>query len=103
MNERIREAQLKFKEPHNKMMIRLEAGNRNKWINAIKMYYYVAERTKWDGLPQEEQTRIINLSDDSLKILCKELCTEAINRDFVNWISTGNEGNIGRLVYTALL
>lgn len=103
IKSRAREAQKRFKEPYNKMMLRLEEGNKVKWLNAIKTFYTVAEPTKWIDLPKATREQIESSSDEQIKSLCKELCVEAINRDFVSWVSTGDQGNVGRDVYTALL
>lgn len=97
---RVQEAQIKFREPYRKMMRAVDNGNRDKWISAITCFYRVAENRDLD---ENLVNRSDELTDEELKDFCKELCTEAINRDFVSWVSTNSEGNVGREVYKALM
>jgi hypothetical protein len=102
VQDRIKVAQTKFKEPYRKMMVRVGKGSRSKWLFAIETFYNMAEAGGWEGVPDESKRNIESASDEDLKYFCKELCTEAINRDFVNWVQTGEEGKVGRTVYSAL-
>jgi hypothetical protein len=103
MEERIRNAQARFKIPHIKMMDRIQSASREQRLNAIKTFYDVAEPTKYANLTLERRIEIETSPDDKVLSFCKELCTEAINRDFVSYISTGNEGSVGKTVYNSLL
>lgn len=92
MNERAREAQIRFREPYRKMMQAIDNGNRVKWFSAIVKFYQVAEDR---DLPEGIKDQIMQYGDTEMKEMCKELCYEAINRDFVSYVSTQNEGNVG--------
>lgn len=85
-----------------KMMRRLEKGNKAKWLNAIKTFYNVAEKVKWDQKPEAERKVIEAFNSIKLKSFCKDLYAEAINRDFVSWVVNGEEGMVGRLFYASL-
>lgn len=102
IQKRAREGQQKFREPYRKMMDRVEKCGRDKWLNAIITFFNVAEIETWDEKTLDSQNRIRNLSDKDMKSFCQELCREAINRDYVNWVASGVEGNVGRDVYKSM-
>jgi hypothetical protein len=101
--KRVAEAQNKFKEPYNKMIKRIEEGDRLTWLNAIRSYYDNATgEVVWDQKTEEERKYIENANDSTVKSICIDLCREAINRDFVSWVTKGTEGPVGKRVYEAL-
>jgi len=83
----------------NKMMDRLNTSTKEQKLKAIRTFYEVAEPKKYDSLPKEIRDTIENSLDE----FCKEICLEAINRDFVSYVSKGDTGGVGRLVYSSLL
>lgn len=91
-----------MKEDWEKMSIRIDGGNREKWLSAIKKFYEVAETRSYEDLPPGVRT-IIESNDESIKSFCRDLCLEAINRDFCSLLSTGDVGPVGREVYESLL
>jgi hypothetical protein len=78
----------------NKMMDRLNTATKEQKLTAIRTFFEVAESKKYDSLPKEIR--------DSPDEFCKEICLEAINRDFVSYVSKGDTGDVGRLVYSSL-
>lgn len=107
--DRVKIAQTKFKGAYRKMMDRIENATRSKWLFAIETYYNMADgETRWKNLTEDTKRNIECARDEDLKYLCKELCGEAINRryinrDIVNWVSTGKEGELGRTLYRSLV
>jgi len=96
------DAQQRFAAPHKKMLDRVQIAPRVQRLKAIRVFYDVAEPTKYEQLPLEVREEIEAYSDEELLSFCTELCTEAINRDFVSYVSTGQEGTVGKTVYNAL-
>jgi hypothetical protein len=85
------------------MMVRIQGATRLQRLNAIKTFYNVAESQKYDEMSLETRQKIEASSDAEVLKFCKELCTEAINRDFVSYIMKGEEGPVGKTVYASLL
>lgn len=102
VRERAIRAQDKFKEPYRKMMALLAESTREGKLAAIRAFYDVAEPTKYDYLPENQRETIENATEANLMTICSQLCTEAINRDFLSWIQNNTEGDVGRTVYNAL-
>lgn len=96
-------SQDKFSNSYKNMMTRVNSATRERRLNAIKTFYNIAEPVHYDQLKVEVREQIESSSDERVLSLCIELCTEAINRDFVSFVSTGKEGVVGRTVYASLL
>ena len=81
-------------EAFNKLLRRLESiSSREKLLGACEVYYEGA---------QEEHNEIEALDFEPLRSLTRELCAEAINRDMIQMIRTGERGDLGARMYTAL-
>ena len=91
-----------FHKSYNKLIEKLATASRQKRINFIETFLQVAESKQISDLPPQQQTIINNSSDDELLIIVKDMAKEAINRDYVSFISRGNVGEVGRSVYASL-
>jgi len=83
------------------MQSMVEERGRTDWLRAINKYFEIAETSSYENLPEETRRRI-EATDETLKSFCKEICAEAINRDFCSYVSTGETGNVGRETFNAL-
>lgn len=92
-----------FKTIWTKMNDRIQKASRERRLNAIKTYYNVAEPVKYDDMTKERRDKIENCSDVEIEKFCTTLCKEAVNRDFISWITTGKTGDVGRTVYASLI
>lgn len=71
------------------------------YINCILKFLEVAE----NKTSAELVTILDNIKDEDTEHLmreCIKICREAVNRDFISFISTGDRGNIGNAVYNSL-
>ena len=96
MESRITESPKFSKKGYDKMIKKINIVSRDKQINAIKKFFEIGESKIFD------EAVLINKSNDEVKNFCNEICTEAINRDFCSFVSTGDKGTVGQKVYEAL-
>ncbi|HMP28096.1 MAG TPA: hypothetical protein PKD85_00765 [Saprospiraceae bacterium] len=89
-------AYLKFLERINSLQ-----GTREPYINCILKFFEVAEnKTGFDLATIFDEIK--DKSTIDLMKECKNICKEAVNRDFVSYLSTGDRGNVGNIVYNSL-
>lgn len=84
------------------MLKRIDCVSKEGHLNAIKKFFELAEMDSYENQVTLEGRMKIEESPSTIKSFCIEICTEAINRDFVSYVSTGNKGIIGSDVYNAL-
>ena len=102
MNKRIPFAKRLTEKAYTNFKIRFEFVTTNDtYLRCIRKFFEVAESKSYDDFPDEIKADI-ECSQMRLKDTCWELCMEAINRDFVTYLSTGEFGNVGKDVYGAL-
>lgn len=85
------------------MQYRITSATRAQRLNAIKTFYNIAEPKKYTDWTVEEKQKLEAKTDKEIESFCRELCVEAINRDFVGFVMTGKVGDVGRTVYNSLL
>lgn len=85
---------------YQKFKTRIDSqNNREKILKTIEQYYILANDPCYTS---EMEQALINRTDEQLKSFCLELCGEAINRDMIQYITTGTRGNIGSQLYQLL-
>lgn len=107
---RLKEAQEKCTPAYNKMVVRFESiNNRDILENYILKFFELAESYTEDQLQKlREQLREQSFPIDEMKEMCKDLCKEAVNRDFCSYVSNGDpecfqNKSIGNAVYKLLV
>lgn len=96
METRLAEAQKFSESGYAKMIMRINGASRDRHIAAIQKFFELGEDKLFD------RTSLEGKSDDEVKTFCIEICTEAINRDFCTYISTGEKSNVGSEVYKGI-
>lgn len=92
-----------FKVSAEKMHERITAATREQRLNAIQTFLNIAEPRKYTDWTPEEKAKLETCSDVEIEETCREVCLEAINRDFVSFALKGQVGNVGKTVYNSLL
>lgn len=106
MNERIQIAQEDSRKAYLKFLkkfdqVNKQEGFRDIFIRCIITFFKVAEGKTPEELADLKQSQQV-MSDEEIAKLCLDICGESVNRDFVSFISTGDRGNVGTLVYKSL-
>ncbi len=78
-----------------------QAGIRNRelLVEVVKRFHDIGEPTiPWETISDQWATASIR----DIKKMALELCGEAVNRDMIQYISTGIRGNFGPSLYTII-
>lgn len=70
-------------------------------LQAVDTFYRVTKDETNEG--RAEKYKMLKTDAEETKKMCWHVCMEAINRDFIAYIRTGEYGNVSNEVYEALL
>lgn len=82
------EKQLKLVNSHNVLLA------------AVMTFYKVSGDESNEG--RLERYKLLRDDEEGTKTTCWQVCMEAINRDFISFLGTGDYGNVTAHVYNAL-
>lgn len=100
--QRFQDASVFCNTAKNKFISALANASKDQMLRCIRKFFEVAEDSSYEDRMPLASRELLENNPEKLKSLCTELCMEAINRDFVSYISTGFKGPVGQSVYNAL-